>query len=241
MIVASMSPKTTRMDCACRRRTLRRPMRNMMPVREIGCEDAERRRARTRRASTTMIGGHRDAEERVHRRRSSPMISAVPHADDAVAARANRAVVRDDDERLSLLAVEALHQRHDLVGGLRIEVAGRLVGPDDGGIVHEGAGDRDALALTAAQLRRPVLGPLAQTRPARGPRAPSRAPPAPACRRRSAAARHSRPRRGPAAGCRSGRRSPCAARGSGSSPCRRGWRCSCLRSAPRPRRSCRGR
>ena len=49
------------------------------------------------------------------------------------------------------------------VGGFGIERAGRLVGPDDGGIVHERAGDGDALALTAGKLRGLVPGPIRET------------------------------------------------------------------------------
>ena len=38
------------------------------------------------------------------------------------------------------------------IAGLGVEVAGRLVGEDDGGAVDERAGDRHALALTAGEL-----------------------------------------------------------------------------------------
>src|SRR5205823_4439682 len=56
---------------------------------------------------------------------------SVAHPDDAVAAGADLGCVRDDDEGLAVVAVERLHQRHDLVLGAGIEVAGGLVGPDD--------------------------------------------------------------------------------------------------------------
>ncbi len=50
------------------------------------------------------------------------------------------------------LAWSVVEQRHDLDAGLGVEVAGRFVGQDDGGPVDQGAGDGDALALTAGEL-----------------------------------------------------------------------------------------
>ena len=50
------------------------------------------------------------------------------------------------------LGVELVEERHDLVAGLGVEVAGGFVGEDDGGLVDEGAGDGDALTLTAGEL-----------------------------------------------------------------------------------------
>ena len=47
-------------------------------------------------------------------------------------------------------------------GVLAVEVAGRLVGPDDRRVVHERARDRDALALTARELVRDVVAALAE-------------------------------------------------------------------------------
>ena len=49
-----------------------------------------------------------------------------------------------------------IHQRHDFVAGLGIEVPGRFVSKQDGRIVHQGTGDRDSLALTAGELVRLV-------------------------------------------------------------------------------------
>ena len=50
----------------------------------------------------------------------------------------------------------------DLGSGLRVDVAGRLVGEHDLGPAGERARDGDALLLTARQLRRPMLEPRAQ-------------------------------------------------------------------------------
>ena len=56
--------------------------------------------------------------------------------------------VRDQYDRVALI-VQAIEQRHDFDTGLRIKITGRLVGQDDGRIVHQRAGDGNALTLTA--------------------------------------------------------------------------------------------
>ena len=78
---------------------------------------------------------------------------------DAASARADGGVVGDDDEGLSVFAVQALDQLHHHGGGRAVEVAGRLVGPDDRGGVDEGTGDARALLLPARELRRLVALP----------------------------------------------------------------------------------
>ena len=67
----------------------------------------------------------------------------------------------------------------DVGAGRAVEVAGRLVGEDQGGIGDERPGDRDALLLAAGQLGRLVVEPVAEARAARGP-------PWPAARARAA-------------------------------------------------------
>src|SRR5437867_5751755 len=81
---------------------------------------------------------------------------AVPHAQDAVGPRADDGVVRHEDEGLPLFPIQADEEVHDLGRRLRVQVPGRLVRPDDRGIVHEGTGDRDALLLSRAELGRLV-------------------------------------------------------------------------------------
>ena len=56
------------------------------------------------------------------------------------------------DHRDALLAIELADDLHDLVRGARIEVAGRLVGQQHGGLVDQRAGQRDALLLAAGEL-----------------------------------------------------------------------------------------
>src|SRR6478752_9595564 len=51
-----------------------------------------------------------------------------------------------------MLGVEVEEQIFDEGAGRRVEVAGRLVGEDDGGVADERAGDNDALLLAAAEV-----------------------------------------------------------------------------------------
>src|SRR3954462_13426891 len=71
-------------------------------------------------------------------------------------------VVRDHDDRLAELVDGAAQEVEHLAGGLRVEVAGRLVGEADGGLARECAGDGDALLLAARELGRPVVEAVAQ-------------------------------------------------------------------------------
>jgi hypothetical protein len=63
------------------------------------------------------------------------------------------AVVRRHQHRRAG-GVDVPEEIHDLERQVRVEVARRLVGQDDLRLVDERAGDRDALLLTARQLRR---------------------------------------------------------------------------------------
>ena len=81
-------------------------------------------------------------------------------------------IVRHQDHR-DPLGVELLEHPQDFDAGVRIEVAGRLVGQEQGGVVDQGPGDGHPLLLAARHLRRFVV---ARARPA---------PPAPAERRAS--------------------------------------------------------
>ena len=120
-------------------------------------------------------------------------------------------IVRDHDDGLAVLAVERLQQVEDLVAGLAIEIAGRLVAEQQRRIGDDRARDADALLLAARELPRVVLRAVGQAddlqrdrRRACGAR-PSTASSA------AAAARRCARRSAPAAGCRAGRRSRCAA------------------------------
>ncbi len=66
--------------------------------------------------------------------------------------RGDRVVVGDDDEAVGALLVELEEEVDDLAAGGGIEVAGRFVGEEEGGVVAEGAGDGDALLLAAGEF-----------------------------------------------------------------------------------------
>src|SRR5215212_6181699 len=85
---------------------------------------------------------------------------SVAHPDRPVGAGGDGGVVSDEDKRVSLLPVELHQEVHDLLGGLRVQRTGRLVGPHYGGVVHERTGDRHPLLLAAAHLVRALVGLL---------------------------------------------------------------------------------
>ena len=68
--------------------------------------------------------------------------------------------MRHDHDRLLEALVQLLEDVEDLLAGLRVELARRLVGEEEGRVVRKGDGDRDPLLLAAAQFGRPVDGPL---------------------------------------------------------------------------------
>src|SRR5215472_13721112 len=72
-------------------------------------------------------------------------------------------VMGDEDQSPASFAARPREKRGDLTCVLVVEVADRLVGEDERGIVDESPGDRDALLLAAAQFRRPVPRAVAKT------------------------------------------------------------------------------
>src|SRR5262245_54351513 len=87
--------------------------------------------------------------------------AAVAQADDAASPLGDVVLVSDHDDGLTGL-VELAQHLHDLVAGVRVEIAGRLVGEDDVRVVDQRPGDRNALLLAAGELHRPVVEPVAQ-------------------------------------------------------------------------------
>ena len=68
------------------------------------------------------------------------------------------ALVVGRDQRGAALAADQVEEfGEDDVGGVLVEIAGRLVGENQRRLVGERAGDRDALLLAARQLRRAVV------------------------------------------------------------------------------------
>src|SRR4051795_9814239 len=83
--------------------------------------------------------------------------AAVVELDDALAHLVDDAGIVGGHEHGRAGAVDAVQELHDADAGVRVQVAGRLVGDEDLGAVHEGARDRDALLLTTGELvRQPV-------------------------------------------------------------------------------------
>src|SRR5271155_3157675 len=76
---------------------------------------------------------------------------AVADGDDAVGVFGDVGLVGDDDDGVAV-GVELVEEGHDLVAGLGVEVAGGLVGEDDGGAIDEGAGDGNTLLFAAGEL-----------------------------------------------------------------------------------------
>ena len=81
---------------------------------------------------------------------------AVAHGDDALGVLRDVGLVRDQHDGLAAV-VQLLEDAHDLFGRARVEVAGRLVGEEDGRIGDQRAGDGHALLLAAGELRRLVV------------------------------------------------------------------------------------
>src|SRR5919202_4872358 len=73
--------------------------------------------------------------------------------------------MRHDYEGLIFLSVELQQEVEDFPRGVGVEVAGGLVGPDDGRLVDEGAGYGHSLLLTAGELVGTVVSPVRQMYP----------------------------------------------------------------------------
>src|SRR3712207_1315824 len=159
-MVASIRPSTTRMVWVRRRGRLRAAI-----LKETRLRRAESPRIRAPAPKTA---------RRIHiscclgtPKSSSTSLSlpvrlvardaAVAHADRAVRPGRDRRVVGDQDEGLLLPLVHPDQEVHDPLRRLRVEGAGRFVGPDYGRVVHERAGDGYALLLAAAHLGRTFL------------------------------------------------------------------------------------
>ena len=76
---------------------------------------------------------------------------AVLDREDAVGHRRDLRAVGHEHQAAAGLARDAVEERHHLLAGRVVEVAGGLVGEEEPRVLHEGAGDRDALLLAARQ------------------------------------------------------------------------------------------
>ena len=87
---------------------------------------------------------------------------AVAELDHAVSHVEHGRIVGGHDGCHALLAHQAPQQAHDAVPGLRVELAGRLIGQQQGRLIGQRAGDGDALLLAAGELVRPMVGAVGQ-------------------------------------------------------------------------------
>src|SRR5439155_16487318 len=90
--------------------------------------------------------------------------ATVANFDTAVRLGSKPDVMGYENERRPV-GMQFSEQVDDLVRGVRVEVAGRFVGPDDPRSLRERAGDRDSLLFAARQLRRVVTEPVADANP----------------------------------------------------------------------------
>src|SRR5262249_7955122 len=111
------------------------------------------RSAVTKVIERTFMGGSCDGS------RATDVGDDVPVAegDAALGELGDVGLVRDEHDRDALVAVEADEQVQDVEARLRVEVAGRLVGEQERGAVHERPRDRDALLLPARELAREMV------------------------------------------------------------------------------------
>ena len=72
-------------------------------------------------------------------------------------------VMGDEDQSPASFTACAREKPGDLTCILIVEVANRLVGEDERGIIDQSPGNRDTLLLAPAQFRRPVPGAIAKT------------------------------------------------------------------------------
>ena len=96
---------------------------------------------------------------------------AVADVDLALAVVGDLEVVGDDDDGAAL-PVELFEEGEDFLAGAGIQGAGGFVGQDDRRVGDDGAGDGDALPLTAGKLVGLVMAAFAQADDRRGLRAP---------------------------------------------------------------------
>src|SRR5579883_91754 len=78
--------------------------------------------------------------------------AARTQADRPVATRGKIGIVRDEDQSCAALGAQLEHQIDDGLAGRLVEIAGRLVGDEDGRPRRQGPRQRDALLLAAGKL-----------------------------------------------------------------------------------------
>jgi hypothetical protein len=77
---------------------------------------------------------------------------AVAEMNLSISAGGDIGIVGDHDERGAGFALASRKQVENMLAVDRVEVAGRLVGEDDGRVENKGAGKSDALLFSAGKL-----------------------------------------------------------------------------------------
>ena len=221
--------RSPRRRARCRRgrcRSPRKPPRSSRKARRSTSGKAGRRGAALRRGGIGAVHGRRPQSAQTGRRSAS--IAARAQAHRAVAAAGEVEIVGDEHQGRAAVALEREEQVDDRLAGGLVEIAGRLVGHQDGRVRHDGAGDRDALLLAAGKLRRIMVQPMRRGRPPQArPSARSKASSRAGEFERQGDVlqrRHGRARDG-----RTGTRCRCAGRGTAPAHPRRGRRGRCRR------------
>ena len=86
---------------------------------------------------------------------------AVSDMDDAIGVFGDIGFMGDQHNRVAFF-MQVFHKPHDFAAGLRIQVAGGLVGQDNRRIINKGAGNGDALALSTGKFIGLVVHAFAQ-------------------------------------------------------------------------------
>ena len=144
-------------------------------------------------------------------------------------------IVRGDDGGETGGAHQLIERAEDVVRGVDVEIAGRLVGEQDARRIGDRARDRDALLFAAREFRRPMRQPLLKTEIAQQFGCRARSPPGATGRGSFAAGPRFRARRIPAADDGTDRRNRSRCAGSGCAQCRSGSTSRRRRYRPRPR------
>ncbi len=85
--------------------------------------------------------------------------ASILQTHDPIRSVGDRRIMRNHHDRKALTVLLG-DEIQDLRAGLLVEVARRLIGQQDLRVVHQCPGDRNALALAAGELARPVPQPV---------------------------------------------------------------------------------
>ena len=90
---------------------------------------------------------------------AEPHDAAIVDDDGALAARGEARIVGDEHERRAHAPVQPENQVDDLLAGLAVEIAGRLIGEQDLGLRRKRPRKRDPLLLAARKLAGHMMMP----------------------------------------------------------------------------------